>query len=59
LERERWSELWEVVIDNAGYIGQAVDRLDEAGSYLYRLEAYNAVGDSVYNDRLVTVTEAE
>jgi ABC-type amino acid transport substrate-binding protein len=51
--------VWEVVIDNAGYIGQAVDRLDEAGSYLYRLEAYNAVGDSVYNDRLVTVTEAE
>ncbi|NIV34303.1 MAG: hypothetical protein GWN58_34050 [Anaerolineae bacterium] len=47
------------MFDNAGFIGQAVDQLDEAGSYLYRLEAYNAVGDMVFNDRLVTVTEAE
>jgi hypothetical protein len=50
---------WEVVDDNAGLIGQAIDLLDKAGSYLYRLEASNAAGQSVYEDRIVTVTEAQ
>jgi ABC-type amino acid transport substrate-binding protein len=50
---------WKVVIDNAGYIGQALDRLDKAGSYLYRLEAFNLLGESVYKDMPVTVTGAE
>jgi hypothetical protein len=51
--------VWEVVDDNAGFIGQAIDLLDTAGSYIYRLEASNATGDSVYEDRFVTVTEAQ
>jgi polar amino acid transport system substrate-binding protein len=51
--------VWEVVIDNAGFIGQAIDQLEEAGSYLYRLEVYNAAGDSVFEDQMVTVTAAE
>jgi hypothetical protein len=48
-----------VVIDDAGLIGQVVDVLDEAGSYVYRLEAYNPVDDSVYAEQTVTVTGAE
>ena len=36
-----------------------IDFLDQAGSYIYRLEASNAAGDSVYEDRFVTVTEAQ
>jgi hypothetical protein len=51
--------VWEVVDDNAGFVGQAIDVLDTAGSYIYRLEASNAAGDSVYEDRFVTVTEAQ
>jgi polar amino acid transport system substrate-binding protein len=51
--------VWEVVDDNAGFIGQAIDLLDTAGSYIYRLEASNATGDSVYEDRFVTVTAAQ
>ena len=50
--------VWEVVDDDAGFIGQAIDLLDTAGSYIYRLEASNAAGDSVYEDRFVTVIAA-
>jgi hypothetical protein len=50
---------WQVVDGDAGFVGQAIDLLDKAGSYIYRLEASNAAGDSVYEDRFVTVTEAQ
>lgn len=47
-----------VVIPNAGFTGQETDCLDAAGSYVYRLEAYNAVGGSVFEDQGVTVSDA-
>jgi polar amino acid transport system substrate-binding protein len=48
----------EVIIDDAGYTGQQMDCLDTAGSYTYRLEAYNPAGESVSQEREVTVTES-
>jgi hypothetical protein len=48
-----------VIMDDAGLIGQAVDKLAEPGTYLYRLEAYNPVDESVSAEQTVTVTGAE
>lgn len=48
----------EVIIDDAGYTGQQMDCLDTAGTYTYRLEAYNPAGESVSQEREVTVTES-
>jgi heat shock protein HslJ len=47
-----------VVIDKGGAVGQQMDCLDKAGSYTYRLEAYNSAGESVFQEATVTVTEA-
>jgi heat shock protein HslJ len=47
-----------VIIDDAGYSGQQMDCLDAAGTYTYRLEASNAVGESVSQEQVATVTEA-
>ncbi len=46
-----------VVIDDAGFSGQQMDCLDEAGSYTYRLEAYNTAGESVFQEETVSVSE--
>jgi len=48
----------EVIIDDAGYTGQQMDCLDTAGSYTYRLEAYNPAGESVVQEREVLVTDS-
>jgi polar amino acid transport system substrate-binding protein len=45
-----------VVIPNAGFTGQETDCLADEGSYVYRLEAYNAIGGSVFEERTVTVS---
>jgi polar amino acid transport system substrate-binding protein len=45
-----------VVIPDAGFFGQETDCLDDEGSYVYRLEAYSAIGGSVYEERTVTVS---
>ena len=47
-----------VIIDNAGYSGQQMDCLDEAGSYTYILEAQNSAGQRVTQQQAVNVTEA-
>jgi heat shock protein HslJ len=47
-----------VVIDKGGAVGQQMDCLDKAGSYTYRLEAYNSVGESVFQEATVDVTAA-
>jgi putative lipoprotein len=39
--------------------GQQTDCVDQAGSYVYRLEAYGPAGDSVFQEVTVTVTEGE
>jgi heat shock protein HslJ len=48
----------QVIIDDAGFSGQQMDCLDDAGDYRYRLEAYNPQNDSVAEERQVSVTEA-
>jgi hypothetical protein len=48
-----------VIMDNAGLIGQAVDLLPEPGTYVYQLEAYNPIEESVRAEQTVTVTGAE
>jgi polar amino acid transport system substrate-binding protein len=45
-----------VIVDNGGLEGQQADCPDQAGSYTYRLEAYNALGQVVSQDQMVTVT---
>lgn len=50
---------WQVLMDKADFIGVALDQLDEPGDYLYRLEAYNPVGDVVYRDQAAAVTAAQ
>ena len=47
-----------VILDDAGFNGQQNDCLDQAGSYTYRLEVFNSVGDSVSDDQTASVTEA-
>ena len=46
-----------VIVDDAGYSGQQMDCLDEPGTYTYRLEAYNATGESVSREQVGVVTE--
>jgi polar amino acid transport system substrate-binding protein len=46
-----------VIIDDAGYSGQQMDCLDEAGSYTYILEAKNSAGQRVTQQQAVNVTE--
>jgi polar amino acid transport system substrate-binding protein len=53
----RISRNGQVIIDDAGYAGQQMDCLDEAGGYTYRLEAYNPVGDSDSREQAVTVSD--
>jgi polar amino acid transport system substrate-binding protein len=48
-----------VIMDNAGLVGQAMDILDEPGTYVYQLEATNPGDESVTAEQTVTVTEAE
>ena len=45
------------LIDDAGYTGQQMDCLDEPGTYTYRLEAFNATGESVTQEQVGIVTE--
>jgi len=47
-----------VLIDDAGFTGQQMDCLDEPGTYTYRLEAYNAAGESVSQEQVGVVNEA-
>jgi heat shock protein HslJ len=47
-----------VIVDNAGYSGQQMDCLDQAGSYTYLLEAQNAAGERVTQQQSVIVTDA-
>jgi polar amino acid transport system substrate-binding protein len=47
-----------VLIDNAGYNGQQMDCLDQAGSYTYLLEAQNPAGQRVTQQQSVLVSEA-
>ena len=47
-----------VLIDNAGYTGQQMDCLDQAGSYTYLLEARNSAGAQVTQQQSVLVSEA-
>ncbi|MGD8473763.1 MAG: META domain-containing protein, partial [Anaerolineae bacterium] len=47
-----------VILDNAGYNGQQMDCLDQAGSYTYVLEAQNSAGQRVTQQQAVNVTEA-
>lgn len=47
----------QVVLDNAGFNGNETHCPDAAGSYIYRLEAYNAVDQMVYQEETVSVTE--
>ncbi|MGD8474294.1 MAG: META domain-containing protein, partial [Anaerolineae bacterium] len=47
-----------VIVDDAGYSGQEMDCLDEAGSYTYILEAQNSAGQRVTQQQAVSVTEA-
>ena len=47
-----------VIIDDAGYSGQQMDCLDQAGSYTYILEAQNSAGQRVTQQQAVNVTEA-
>jgi hypothetical protein len=44
-----------VVMDDAGFSGQQIDCLDDAGSYLYRLEASSPSGESVSGEQTVAV----
>jgi heat shock protein HslJ len=54
----RISRNGQVIIDDAGFSGQQMDCLDEAGAYAYRLEASNPEGDSVAEERQVSVSDA-
>jgi len=47
------------LVDDAGYTGQEMDCLDVAGTYTYRLQAFNAAGESVAQEQVGVVTEAE
>lgn len=47
-----------VLIDDAGYTGQQMDCPDEPATYTYRLEAYNAAGESIFQEQVAVVTEA-
>jgi polar amino acid transport system substrate-binding protein len=47
-----------IVLDDAEFSGQQMDCLDTAGSYTYRLEAYNPTGESVFQEQVVTVSES-
>jgi polar amino acid transport system substrate-binding protein len=47
-----------VVLDNAGFNGQETDCLQDTGGYTYRLEALNPAGESVAEERAVSVLEA-
>jgi heat shock protein HslJ len=46
------------LIDDAGYSGQQMDCVDTAGTYTYRLQAFNAAGESVAQEQVGIVTEA-
>jgi ABC-type amino acid transport substrate-binding protein/heat shock protein HslJ len=46
-----------VVLESADLVGQQTDCLSTAGDYLYRLEAFNLGGNSVSDERIVSVTE--
>ena len=48
-----------MIIDKGLPAGQQTDCLDTAGSYTYHLEAYNAAGESVFQERQVRVVEPE
>jgi heat shock protein HslJ len=45
-----------VIADNAGLSGEQTDCPDQAGSYTYRLEAYNEAGHTVTRERTIAVT---
>jgi polar amino acid transport system substrate-binding protein len=46
------------LIDDAGFTGQQMDCLDTAGTYTYRLQAFNAAGESIAQEQVGIVTEA-
>jgi ABC-type amino acid transport substrate-binding protein/heat shock protein HslJ len=46
-----------MIIGHGDYVGQEMDCLDEPSDYLYRLEAYNLVGEMAFEERSVIVTE--
>jgi hypothetical protein len=46
-----------LVLDNAEFDGSEYHCPQEAGSYVYRLEAYNAAEEMVYEEETVSVTE--
>ena len=46
-----------VMADDAGLTGQRTDCPAQAGSYTYRLEAYNEAGQTVSQERVISVTE--
>ena len=48
-----------VIIDKGLAAGQQMDCLDQAGSYTYRLEAYNVAGESVFQEQGVRVEEPQ
>jgi heat shock protein HslJ len=48
-----------VIVDDAGYTGQVMDCLDQAGSYTYQIEAQNPAGQVVQQQQPVNVVEAE
>jgi heat shock protein HslJ len=47
-----------VIVDGASWDGSAGDCPTPAGSYVYRVEAQNPVGDMVFEERTLTVTES-
>jgi len=48
-----------VVIDKGGPTGQQMDCLEKAGDYVYRLEAYNSAGESVFQEVAIRVIEEQ
>lgn len=47
----------QLVLDNAEFDGSEFHCPQEAGSYVYRVEAYNAAEEMVYEEETVSVTE--
>lgn len=47
----------QVALDNAGFKGNEQHCPDDSGSYVYRVEAYNAANDMVHREETVSVTE--
>jgi heat shock protein HslJ len=47
-----------LLLSDTTFVGQEMDCLDEAGGYVYRLDAYNLGGQSAHQEETVSVSES-